>query len=126
VKKIILDENMPRRLGNLITGHSVTTVQKAGWAGIGNGELLTLLDGKFDVFLTSDKNLRYQQNLRGRKIAIVELPFNSLGAKNSGGHRRSQRKRLYRNYAPDKLNKRGDFWCASGSVRRVPVPTDKQ
>ena len=78
MKKIILDENMPRRLGNLITGHSLTTVQKAGWAGIGNGELLTLLDGKFDVFLTSDKNLRYQQNLRGRKIAIVELPFNAI------------------------------------------------
>lgn len=78
MKKIILDENMPRRLGNLITGHSVTTVQKAGWAGIGNGELLTLLDGKFDVFLTSDKNLRYQQNLRGRKIAIVEVSFNAI------------------------------------------------
>lgn len=46
-----------------------------GWAGFQNGELIALIDGRFDVFLTADQNLRYQQNLQNRSIAIVELPF---------------------------------------------------
>ena len=78
VKKVILDENVPRPLRNLLAGHAVTTVQKEGWAGIGNGELIANIDGVFDVFVTSDKNLRYQQNLKDRKIAIIELPFNAF------------------------------------------------
>jgi hypothetical protein len=53
-------------------------VQYQGWAGIQNGELLKLIDGNFDVFVTADKNLRYQQNLAGRRVAIVELPFARL------------------------------------------------
>lgn len=54
------------------------TVQYQGWAGIQNGELLKRIDGNFDVFVTADKNLRYQQNLVGRRVAIVELPFARL------------------------------------------------
>lgn len=50
-------------------------MQYQGWSGIQNGDLISLIDGRFDVFLTSDQNLRYQQNLRYRKIAIIELPF---------------------------------------------------
>lgn len=69
---------MPRRLKNYFTGHVVTTVQKEGWGGIGNGELIALIDELFDVFITADKNLRYQQNLKNRKIVIIELPFNSF------------------------------------------------
>ena len=49
-----------------------------GWKSIKNGELLTLAEGHFDLFLTSDQNLRYQQNLTGSKIAIVELSTNKL------------------------------------------------
>jgi len=41
-----------------------------------NGRLLALIDGSYDVFITADKNLRYQQNLEGRKISIIEVPFN--------------------------------------------------
>lgn len=41
-----------------------------------NGRLLALIDGSYDVFITADKNLRYQQNLEGRKISIMEVPFN--------------------------------------------------
>ncbi|MCE0522352.1 MAG: hypothetical protein LV480_05515 [Methylacidiphilales bacterium] len=52
------------------------TAQECGWAGIKNGELLVLAEERFDVFLTSDKNLRYQQNLAERKIAIIEFPAN--------------------------------------------------
>jgi hypothetical protein len=46
------------------------------WAGITNGELLKLAEVEFDLFITSDQNLRYQQNLAGRKIAILELSTN--------------------------------------------------
>jgi hypothetical protein len=65
--KIILDENMPRPLKNHLVGHILTTVQQEGWGGIANGELIALIDGVFDVFITSDQNLRYQQNLKKSK-----------------------------------------------------------
>ncbi len=52
-------------------------MQKEGWGGIKNGELMQRIEGRFDVFITSDKNLRYQQNLLQRQIAIIELPFNA-------------------------------------------------
>jgi hypothetical protein len=51
-------------------------VQREGWAGIENGDLLNLVDGRFDVMVLADKNLRYQQNLASRRIALVELPSN--------------------------------------------------
>ena len=76
--KIILDENLPRGLKRYLSAYEVTTVQEQGWAGFKNGELMTRIDGVYDVFLTSDKNLKYQQNLTGRTIAIIELPTNRL------------------------------------------------
>ena len=76
--RIILDENIPRPLLKWFALDEVTTVQKEGWAGVKNGELIARLDGLFDVFVTADKNLRYQQNLSGRTIAILELPTNRL------------------------------------------------
>lgn len=72
--KVILDENVPRPLGKFLGHHEVTTVQEQGWAGMKNGQLLREIDGKFDVFILGDKNMRYQQNLAGRKVALVELP----------------------------------------------------
>jgi hypothetical protein len=53
-------------------------VQRRGWAGIKNGELLKLAEGQFDVFITSDQSLRYQQNLHGRQIAILQLSTSKL------------------------------------------------
>jgi hypothetical protein len=53
-------------------------VQAQGWSGIRNGELLKRAEGQFDVFITSDQNLRYQQNLTGKRIAILELSTNGL------------------------------------------------
>ena len=76
MKSVILDENIPRKLGTRLPGHWVTTVPEQGWGGVKNGRLMTLLDGRYDVFVTADKNLRYQQNLDGRQIAIIEVPFN--------------------------------------------------
>jgi predicted nuclease of predicted toxin-antitoxin system len=76
--KIILDENLPKPLKDIFAGHLVSTVQEEGQAGTVNGALLALLEGMFDVFLTADRNLRYQQNLSGRTLAIIELPTNRL------------------------------------------------
>jgi Domain of unknown function (DUF5615) len=72
--RILLNECVPRPLRKLLVGHEVSTAQEAGLGGIENGELLRRAEGKFDLFVTADKNLRYQQNLTGRKIAILELP----------------------------------------------------
>lgn len=74
--RALLDENLPRALKALLPGHHVRTVQEMHWAGIQNGELVLRADAEFDVLLTADKNLRYQQNLANRRIAIVELPTN--------------------------------------------------
>ncbi len=49
-----------------------------GWKSIKNGELLALAEGKFDLFITADQGLAYEQNLRGRRIAILELSTNKL------------------------------------------------
>lgn len=71
--KLLLDESLPRRLKFELTGHEVTTVREQNWMGKTNGELLRLASEFFDVFLTADQNLQYQQNLKGRDIAIVVL-----------------------------------------------------
>ena len=74
--RIIFDENVPWPLSALLPDHDVTSVQREGLSGTENGELLAALDGRFEVFILCDKNLRYQQNLKGRQITIVELPTN--------------------------------------------------
>lgn len=80
--RVLLDECVPKALKkHLLThGHECLTVQEAGWAGKQNGELLSLAEAAFGVFLTLDTNLRYQQNLAGRRIAILILisPSNRL------------------------------------------------
>ena len=77
--RIVLDENLPRPLTRIFgPSHQVETVQGLGLAGIANGDLLARLEGNFDVFVTADKNLRYQQNRAGRSLTIIELPTNRL------------------------------------------------
>lgn len=71
--KLLLDESLPRGLKTLLSPHSVATVQEKGWAGKSNGELLRLAEEEFDVFLTADQNLEYQQNLAGYTLAIAVL-----------------------------------------------------
>jgi predicted nuclease of predicted toxin-antitoxin system len=77
--KVLIDECAPKALKTFLTkhGHESLTVQEAGWAGKENGELLALAETEFDVLLTVDTNLRYQQNLEGRRIAIVVLQSSS-------------------------------------------------
>jgi hypothetical protein len=76
--KVLLDECTPHVLRRLLTGFEITTVQDLGWTGITNGSLLRLAEGLFDVLITSDQNLKYQQNLTDRKLAIVQLPTNQV------------------------------------------------
>jgi hypothetical protein len=69
--RILLDEDIPRHLGKLLTGHAVSTVPKCGWAGIKNGKLLALAGAAFDVFLTADHNIEFQQNLAALPLSIL-------------------------------------------------------
>jgi len=72
--RILLDECVPRRLRRELAGHDVRTVPEMGWSGKKNGELLRLMVGQgFEVFLTVDQNLRYQQNLQAAGVAVVVL-----------------------------------------------------
>ena len=71
---ILLDNNVPRGLARAFTGHVVTEARERGWATFTNGDLLRVAEeAGFDVLVTADKNIRYQQNLEGRKIAVVVL-----------------------------------------------------
>lgn len=76
--KILIDESLPRYTLQIVQGYEAYTVQYMGWSGIKNGELLSRAEGQFDIFLTADKNLRYQQNLIGRTIALIVFPSNKL------------------------------------------------
>ena len=78
--RILLDENLPRKLVGHLLNHACRTVVECGWSGKKNGELLGLADPEFDVLLTLDKNLPYQQNLDTKRIAvlIVRAPSNRI------------------------------------------------
>ncbi len=74
--KVLVDECVPRPLLKRLHGHTLHTTQDMGWTGIKNGSLLALAEREFDAFLTSDQNLMYQQNLKGRRMAILVLSTN--------------------------------------------------
>src|SRR4029077_1578318 len=77
----------PRRFRDLLARCTVSTAVEMGWEQLKNGELLNAAEADgFEVLITADKNLQYQQNLASRRIAIIELPTNRL--------------RLVANYAP--------------------------
>ncbi len=71
--KVLLDECLPARFKQDLSAYDVATVPDMGWAGKVNGELLRLAKDKFDVFVTVDQNLQYQQNLNQSNLAIVLL-----------------------------------------------------
>ena len=75
--RVLLDNNLDHRFGRLLIGHDVVHARKMGWSDLKNGDLIA--EGEragFEVLITGDKNLRYQQNLTDRTISIVTL--NSL------------------------------------------------
>src|SRR5260370_6366837 len=71
--KVLLDECLPRKLEQEVRANLVRTVHEMGWASIENGALLRLAELEFDVFLTMDRNLQYQQNLSTFDLAVIVL-----------------------------------------------------
>jgi hypothetical protein len=77
LKRVILDEGVPRQVGDHLPGYAVSTVPGEGWGSVKNGKLLALIEeAGFDAFITADKNLEDQQDLRGRPFAILVLSTN--------------------------------------------------
>jgi predicted nuclease of predicted toxin-antitoxin system len=77
--KILIDECLPAALRGTLAamGHECQTVRKAGYGSKKNGELLTLAEGRWDVLLTSDRRIKYQQNMAGRNVSIMILSAKS-------------------------------------------------
>lgn len=76
--RVLLDEHLPRPLADALVGHEVRTVDQQGWKGLTNGELLrrTAEEG-FEVFVTADHNLEFQQNLTNSTLGLVVLQARS-------------------------------------------------
>ena len=71
---ILFDHGTPRSISRWLLGHTVVEAVARGWDTLANGELLTVAEeAGFDLLLSTDKNIQYQQNLKGRRIAIVIL-----------------------------------------------------
>jgi predicted nuclease of predicted toxin-antitoxin system len=76
--KVLLDESVPLLVKTRLAEFSITTVQEMGWSGMKNGELLAVAAEQFDVFITSDKQLQYQQNLSKSQLSFIILPTNQV------------------------------------------------
>ena len=75
---MLFDHNVPHKLRHSLAGHEVSTAEAMGWAVLESGDLLKAAeDAGFELMLTCDQNLSYQQNLRGRQLAIVVLSSNN-------------------------------------------------
>ena len=75
--RILIDECLDWRLCRALIGHECSSVRAAGWVGITNGKLLERAQQQFDVFLTGDRNLSFQQNLKTFRIAVIVLEAGS-------------------------------------------------
>lgn len=74
--KVLLDACTPRPLRQFLPGHFVRTAQEVGWGGLKNGDLLREAEGQFEAFISTDQNLKYQQQVVGTRLAILVLPTN--------------------------------------------------
>lgn len=75
--RILFDQGTPAPLRHSLTGHEVKTAHEMGWSKLENGDLLRKADGEFELLITTDRNLRHQQNLARLTLAIVVLPTTS-------------------------------------------------
>jgi predicted nuclease of predicted toxin-antitoxin system len=75
--RILLDESVPERLGDLLIPHTWSSVRRQGWAGLKNGKLLAAASAHFDLLLTADKSMEFQQNLATLPMAIVVMRAHS-------------------------------------------------
>ncbi len=73
MKRVLLDENLPRLLKRELSGFEVRTVVEMGWAGVKNGKLLRLAEAEFDLFVTADQNLSYQQPVTTFQLGLAVL-----------------------------------------------------
>jgi predicted nuclease of predicted toxin-antitoxin system len=71
--RVLLDECLPKKLKQELAAHFVATVQEMGWSSKKNGELMMLARDQFDVFITADQNLQYQQNLAYADVGVIVL-----------------------------------------------------
>ncbi len=79
MRRILLDHCVPKPLRRRLPGEEVVTCHEQGWDALTNGKLLAEAEAAgFEIFITADQNLRYQQNLSNRRLAIIELPTNRL------------------------------------------------
>lgn len=72
--KILFDQGTPLPLKRYLSNHTVAPAFEKGWSRLTNGDLLAKAEHEFDLLITTDQNLKYQQNLAGRRIAILVLP----------------------------------------------------
>ena len=75
--RIVFDQGTPAPLRRALSGHTVSTAFELCWSSLTNGDLLREAEAQFDLLITTDQNLRYQQNLAGRRLAILVLPTTS-------------------------------------------------
>ena len=75
--RILFDQGTPVPLRQYLPGHQVETAYELGWSRLANGELLAAAEGRFDALVTTDRNLRFQQSLAARKLAVLVLPTTS-------------------------------------------------
>jgi hypothetical protein len=73
VRRVLFDENLPRLLRRKLPGFEIRTVQEEGWGSFKNGDLLRRAEGTFDVLLTADRRMQYQQKLTSFRIGIVVI-----------------------------------------------------
>jgi hypothetical protein len=98
VKRVLLDENVPRKLRRELMECDIRTVQEEGWTSFKNGELLARAQHTFDVLLTADRRLQFQQDVAQFNIGVVVIPDDPSAPsnhyicdrRNSGGRRRSR------------------------------------
>jgi hypothetical protein len=75
--RILFDQGTPVPLRQFLSAHKVSTSYELGWSSLTNGDLLDEAEAQFDLLVTTDQNLCHQQNLAGRSLAILVLPFAS-------------------------------------------------
>jgi uncharacterized protein (DUF2249 family) len=75
--RILFDQGTPVPLRQHLSGHQIETAYELGWSRLANGDLLAAAEGRFDVLITTDRNLRYQQSLKASKLAVLVLPTTS-------------------------------------------------
>ena len=78
--KILLDEGVPEIIQQRLLCFAIFTVEQMGWRSLRNGDLLNRMMGEFQIIITTDKNLPFQQNLKKRQISAIILPTNEIPA----------------------------------------------